>query len=1061
MFNLKPYLRKLTIVNEKYFPPIQQNLSKNDNAPINIIQVEKIPLTLPHITLESKSGVIWWGNIDGLYKLTPHPPVFKLLPTLSKRSFIEDNEGYIYGSKGSSIIKYNPNLEQVTTHFRKSNSGNDFWYHINSYKDKFYAFSGVLDLDKGYTKVLEDVYNDFSSKPYLSLITQKGELWKAHWGIPYIGIYNPDTGKRLKKIQIEALQSTSVNLNDWYQRPSDKTIWLGTFGIGIFVFDEAGNLLHHLNRKSDSKVPLVNNVVSSFYEDKQGNMWIGHGSGLSRIDTQFLNIKHFTFDLDNPESRLVYGILPQDNDKFLWLSTSKGLFRFNSETGQFMDFPLHPNVMKYEYNRTSYYKSKKGQFFFGTDGVNNPTVSFYPKDVVNYYTNISSKKAEIILTSFSQYNNEEQKAISIKKGLQNLNQIILQPGDRFFELSFLLSDFRSTENNNYTYYLENYEDNWRPISRSNNNVRYENLSPGKYNLKLRGGLAIQSVSQNERVITVIVKPYWYQTLWAKVLFGALILSIGLIILRFKLKQERTKQESTRLQELDNVKTKLYTNITHEFRTPLTVIMGMNENINGHPHERSLIQRNAENLLGLINQLLDLSKLDSGNIKLNNIYGDIVVYLQYLTESFYSMASQKKINLRFDAAMKSLEMDYDEIKIQHVIYNLLSNAIKFTKSGGKINVRIQKEGSNLKIEVRDTGEGIANEDLPHIFERFYQAGAKTKVNQGVQSYSGTGIGLALTKELVDIMEGIITVKSELNWGTAFTVFLPIKNEKTSIKTTVSSENNIDLILEETTMIKELPQSDKPLLLVVEDNPGIISYIRSIVKETYDLKIAVNGEEGIDKAIELIPDIIISDVMMPEKNGFEVCNILKKDERTSHIPIIMLTAKADLSSKIEGLEAGADAYMAKPFEKKELIIRLEKLLELRKKLQEYYGDGKIDDNNSDGYESIEYAFITKIKSYIEQHFQDPELSVTTISEVLNLKHSQLYRKLKAVTGKTLSQFIRSVRLQKSIHLIKTTDLTIAEVAYEVGYNDPNYFTRSFKKEFDKVPGDLRNIAEETEK
>jgi len=402
------------------------------------------------------------------------------------------------------------------------------------------------------------------------------------------------------------------------------------------------------------------------------------------------------------------------------------------------------------------------------------------------------------------------------------------------------------------------------------------------------------------------------------------------------------------------------------------------------------------------------------------------------------------------------MDYDELKVQHIIYNLLSNAIKFTKSGGKINVHVQKETSDLKIEIKDTGEGIAKEDLPYIFERFYQAGAKAKVDQGIQSYSGTGIGLALTKELIEIMEGNISVKSELDWGTAFTVLLPIKNEKASIQTAVSSENNIDLVPEEPTIETEQLELEKPLLLVIEDNPGIVSYIRSIIKDTYNFHIAVNGQEGIDRAIELIPDLIISDVMMPEKNGFEVCDVLKKDERTSHIPIVMLTAKADMSSKIEGLETGADAYMTKPFEKKELIIRLEKLLELRKKLQEYYGKGKIEIKQNDEPASIEYVFITKIQSYIEEHFQDPELSVTTISEALNLNHSQLYRKLKAVTGKTLTQFIRSVRLQKSIHLIETTDLTIAEIAYEVGYNDPNYFTRSFKKEFDMVPGNLRNTS-----
>ena len=386
--------------------------------------------------------------------------------------------------------------------------------------------------------------------------------------------------------------------------------------------------------------------------------------------------------------------------------------------------------------------------------------------------------------------------------------------------------------------------------------------------------------------------------------------------------------------------------------------------------------------------------------------------------------------------------------------------KFTQTGGKISVLVhalfEKNASNLSIEVKDTGEGISAEDLPHIFERFYQAEHKTTINQGSQSYSGTGIGLSLTKELVEVMGGTIIAKSELDWGASFRIILPIKNEKTTKGTLlVSSKNTIDLSAEDSKLMPDEILSDKPLLLVIEDNPGIVSYIQSIVKDSYYMHVATNGQEGIDKALAIIPDLIISDVMMPEKNGFEVCDILKKDELTSHIPIIMLTAKADMSSKIEGLETGADAYMTKPFEKNELLIRVKKLLELRKKLQAYYGDGEISVADFPKYESMEYLFVTKIHSYIEENFQDPQLSVITISEALNLSHSQLYRKLKAVTGKTLSQFIRSARLQKATFLIQTTDLTIAEIAYEVGFNDPNYFTRAFKKEFNKVPGELRSV------
>ncbi len=1067
--NVNSFLRKLCIINGKHFSIVAHNdrLEKTDQ-PINIIQNDNISLILPHTTLQTTSGIIWWASKDGLFKLTPQPPAFKLLPALSMRAFVEDENGHIYGNldlytkytKGSSIMKYDPETNKTTTVLNVPYGGG-FWYHANAHKGNVHAFSGLLNFEKGYTKVFEDVYKDFSDRPLLSLITKKGTLWKAHWGIPYIGIYDLDDGKRIKKVRIEALQAASVSLNDWYQRPSDNTIWLGSYGVGIFIFNEDGTLLHHLNRTDESIVPLVNNVVSSFYEDSQGRMWIGHGAGLSRIDADFSNITHYTIDAFNPESRLVYGILPEDDDHFLWLSTSKGIFRFDTNTEKFMDFPLHPNIMNYEYNRTSYLKSSKGQFFFGNSRSDHPTISFYPDEVLSYYKKVTSKKSQIILTSFSQYDGKNEAVINHQKGLQSIDSIILQPGDRFFELSFAATDFRSPENNHYTFYLENYDDDWYPIARNNNKVRYENLPPGTYMLKLRGALVPKSVSENERTITVIVQPFWYQTLWAKMVLTVLILSIAFLILQFKLRQQRTKQESVRLLELDNIKTKLYTNITHEFRTPLTVIMGMNENISGHPNERSLIQRNAENLLGLINQLLDLSKLDAGMVTLETTRGDVIVYLQYLTESFYSMASQKKVSLRFESALESLEMEYDETKLQHVLYNLLSNAIKFTQSGGKINVSVsieaQKNDSNLKIEIKDTGEGIAPDDLPHIFERFYQGGSKTTVDKGFQSYSGTGIGLSLTKDLVEVMQGKIDVQSKLGWGTSFTVVVPIKNaQATTSSAPISSENNLKLGLEETEVITEQPEEEKPMLLLIEDSAGIVSYIRSIVEKTYDVHVAINGEEGVDKAIVLIPDLIISDVMMPKKNGFEVCDILKKDERTSHIPIIMLTAKADISSKIEGLETGADAYMTKPFEKNELMIRIKKLLELRKKLQEYYGDGKIDTQNSQVSQPVEHAFVAKIQSYIELHFQDSELSVTTISEALNLSHSQLYRKLKAITGKTLTQFIRSVRLQKAVHLIQTTDLTISEIAYEVGYNDPNYFTRTFKKEFKKVPGDLRNTT-----
>ncbi len=523
------------------------------------------------------------------------------------------------------------------------------------------------------------------------------------------------------------------------------------------------------------------------------------------------------------------------------------------------------------------------------------------------------------------------------------------------------------------------------------------------------------------------------------------------------------QEAERLRDLDNLKTRLYTNITHEFRTPLTVIMGMSDNISGHKQERTLIRRNAKNLLRLINQLLDLSKLDSGTLKLDTVQGDIISYLQYLTESFYSMASDKKVSLGFRAEPPSLIMDFDEVKIQHVIYNLLSNAIKFTRPGGKIALEagiISGHGKEfLTIKVKDTGSGILAKDIPHIFDRFYQVENAGSVDLA-RTFSGTGIGLALTKELIELMGGSIAVKSQVNWGTEFTVSLPVRQHDATPKMAAVHEIRQSGISSEPDF-RSLPAKpdqlpgDKPQVLVVEDNAGVVTYIQSLLEQDYYVQVAINGQEGIDMALENVPDLIVTDVMMPEKNGYEVCATLKNDERTSHIPIVMLTAKADVSSKIEGLEMGADAYLSKPFEKEELLVRLRKLLELRRTLQEYYSsfDESGHSPSSTSKPTIEDIFLQKLRAAVENRLGDTGLSIPELSREMIMSHTQLYRKLKALTGKTPSQFIRTLRLKKAMQLLKTSESNISEIAYEVGFSDPNYFSRMFKQEFGKVPGEVR--------
>ena len=1020
--------------------------------------------------LEDETGVVWMGGSYGLGKMVPQPKAFKLLPPISLRSFVEGENGLIYGGvdwpssnpkekSKRNIRVYDPVSNTVEELPVKSPFLYRSWHQAVFYRTNIYYENCFLNLN---TKEVIDYGKEKAYRNLqMVLLDRKERLWKTGWGSSEIYISIPGSTELIKKITVPPLSEKPVEINDWYQRPSDGKVWMGTYGQGVFLFTEDGDLSMHLNTSEDSPIVLNSNVVSGFYEDSGGRMWIGHGRGLSCISANLSGIEHFHIDPKQPELRLVYSILPEDDDRYLWLSTSKGIFRFDSETGDFFDFPLHPSIMDMEYNRNAFYKAKSGQLFFGGASSSSPTVAFYPGEAMGYYENIESSKANIILDNFSKFDGEKEQIVTTTTGLQAIDEIILNPGDRYFSLEFFASDYRSPKDNYYCYYLDDYEKNWNKPKRGNNKIRYENLPPGKYSLKMRGALMQENLALSEREIKVTILPYWYQTWWAKLLLGLMAFAGFYLFYRISMTRQFEKQEAVRLRDLDDLKTRLYTNITHEFRTPLTVIMGMNDNIRGHEQEKSLINRNAKNLLRLINQLLDLSKLDSGILKVDLVRGDIISYLQYLTESFYSMASDKKVSLIFKSETKSLLMDFDEIKVQHITYNLLSNAIKFTRPGGKVALEAEALNHNnqpfLKIKIRDTGIGISEQDLPYIFDRFYQA-ENSQGDKKVKSFAGTGIGLALTKELIELMDGNIIVKSEIGWGTEFTILLPNKNRAATPKfkpriEVAFSRNAIAFDFETLPAKPDQMLNDKPQVLVVEDNVGVATYVKSLLQKDYHVQVAINGQEGIEIALEQVPDLIITDVMMPEVNGFELCQILKKDERTSHIPIIMLTAKAGMDSKIEGLETGADAYLVKPFEKKELFVRLRKLLEIRQRLQAYYSGQKPDEPAPPSASPVEDEFLQKLRDAVEERMDDTDLDVEVLSKAVFLSHTQMYRKLKALTGQTPSQFIRGIRLKKSLELLADPNLSIAEVAYQVGFSDPNYFTRVFKKEFGAVPGERR--------
>ncbi|MFK7906100.1 MAG: ATP-binding protein [Chitinophagales bacterium] len=549
-------------------------------------------------------------------------------------------------------------------------------------------------------------------------------------------------------------------------------------------------------------------------------------------------------------------------------------------------------------------------------------------------------------------------------------------------------------------------------------------------------------------------------------------------LQTKFETKEKEKEVERLQELEVLKTRFFTQITHELRTPLTLIQGPAQQILGSNDlsqiqtQAQIIDRNANRLLNLVNQLLDLSKIEAQKMELKLQHGSISNFTADIVQAFQALAIKQQIQLDFITnadEMEEILVLFDADKIEKILYNLLSNAFKFTSTQGRILCQLNlsffsSNGIQAQLTIEDTGKGIGENELPHIFDRFYQADSSH-----TRQAEGTGIGLALVKELMELLEGTIEVSSIVGKGTTFTLQLPLQVAKEqdlppitqqhpntiNTQTQLSTKNTYRRFTKTSLQTSEhnSPQRNKktPILLLVEDNPDIHTYIRSILENEYIVLQAYNGEEGLQMAQERIPDLIISDVMMPFKDGYELCADLKQDERTSHIPVILLTAKAALQSRIEGFEQGADAYIAKPFHADELRLQSKNLLTTRNNQQRKYQQITLQHQLIKTTNNPEQHFLKKVILVIEQYIDDENLNVNRLSKLLYMSNSQLYRKIQALTNYTVTQFIRNIRLAKAKAMLENGEGNVSEVAFNVGLT-PSYFSRCFAKVYGFPPREL---------
>lgn len=702
---------------------------------------------------------------------------------------------------------------------------------------------------------------------------------------------------------------------------------------------------------------------------------------------------------------------------------------------------------------------------------------------------------------------------------------ILDFKDNSIQIEFAAPYFDNESANQFQYFMEGFEDGWSNWT-SETKVNYRKLAEGQYRFHVRARNIYQRAGE-ESAFAFTIQPPWYRTWWSFGLYSGIILAILYGIRSYELNRRKLKHQieierlqaetervkAGKLEELDKLKSDFFANISHEFRTPLTLILGpaekMIEKQSGENKSNlNLIHRNAHRLLQLINQLLDLSKLEQGEMRLQASPSDIIPFLKGLVLSFESLAQQKGIDLQFEVADTSQDLKtdapshvkadtyFDPDKIEKIIMNILSNAFKFTKTGGEVRVTLllltecklksdrnikdqsyeiihpgcqvcsngagnERSGICAQINITDSGVGIPSDQLPHVFDRFYQVD-----NSSRRAHGGTGIGLALVKELVELHFGSITVSSEEGRGTTFTICLPLSKAHLQpehiIETATSFQPTASLIPEEGTgepetsdkiFVDEQESADVPLILIIEDNDDVRAYIRAQLKHEYAILEAADGECGIARAIEVIPDLVISDVMMPKKDGYEVCHTLKTDERTSHIPVILLTAKARDQEKLAGLETGADAYLLKPFQQQELTIRVRMLIELRRNLRQRFSTATIIKPSEIEASSMDRIFLERAIEIIETHFTDEAFSVEVLAMQAAMSVSQMNRKLNALIGQPAGQMIRSMRLQRAADLLIKKSGTVAEVCYAVGFSDQANFTRSFKKQFDCSPSEYQ--------
>ncbi|MBP1656683.1 MAG: ATP-binding region ATPase domain protein [Bacteroidetes bacterium] len=857
------------------------------------------------------------------------------------------------------------------------------------------------------------------------------------------------------------------------------TLWVGTMNNGLYgVKASDGRLLNvrHYAHDPENRNSLSQNFAVDIIQSRVRNrnaLWIATTVGLNKLDVSTGTFTHY-FRKDGLPHDFVLKLL-EDNAGNIWASTAYELCVYNVNTGTFSRFGKDDGLplSGFAGSRQNSAVTRGGQLLFGAAyGV----LGFYPEKVL-----ANPAMSRIMLTDFKIWYEHAPLDTAIQ-----FKRVIPLNHDQN-TLSFEFSDLNLTmvKRNQFAYKLEGLHDDWISIGKART-VSFTSIDPGTYVFRVSGATDGSVLTGELAALTIIIAPPWWKTVWAYVAYVFIIGTLLGVIYRARMRRvalahqlQLEQLETTKMRDVDRMKSRFFANISHEFRTPLTLILGPVAKWRERAHEQDeekdlgVAARNAKRLLRLVNQLLDLSKLEAGALKLRASRMNIVPLARAIALSFETSDGSRGIALNVEAEEEFIEVFCDKEMLEKILGNLLSNAFKFTPKGGSVTCAVRRNAvasekgmtEVAEIDVIDTGIGIPREQMERIFNRFYQVDSSH-----TREHEGSGIGLALVKEVVELHHGTIRVQSEIGRGTTFSIQLPLgrahlKDDEivevpadvgSAVQEQQSSVVQGDAAETEKGALSAAMKSDKPIILVVEDNADVRTYIKDYLASAYQVLEAQDGEEGIEKAREIIPDLVISDVMMPKKDGYEVCKTLKDDVTTSHVPIILLTAKAGNENKIEGLETGADDYLIKPFEPKELLARVKNLIDLRRRLRERFKASAPLRPGEVAVTSMDDAFLGKVLAAVEQHMGNEHLRIEALGAEVGMSRVQLHRKLIALTNLSPGEFVRYMRLHRAMELLQKNAGTVSEIAYTVGFSDPSYFSKCFHKQFGKAPTEVEKAS-----